>query len=282
MNTRYLIALDGSALAEAALQAVRQLARDTDDVHLLHVIPPFATPVGLEPEYHLVLHDRARTYLQEVRERFRGLEGGDIVQEGDAAPAIVQTALKLSVNVIAMGTHARTAPARWVMGSVADAVVRTAGVPVLLLPKGAIVSKGGVKRILVAVDGTRRSAAILDDIRPLAAAAGAQVALLHVVDDGKDPMPQFADDITRLARIEPERSLQRMADALDEKGVAATTAVAEGDPVKQILAAAKRLGAGMIAMATHAPDGLERAIAGSVAEGVLRRASVPVLLRKVR
>ncbi len=282
MNTRFLVALDGSALAEAALRAVQPLAREVDNVHLLHVIPSFATPVGLEPEYHLVLHDRARGYLKEVRARLRALDGGDLVQEGDAAHAITQTALKLSVHVIAMGTHARTAPARWVMGSVADKVVRAAGVPVLLVPKGAAVPKGALRYILVAVDGTRRSAAILDDVRPLAAAAGARLGLLHVVDEGGDPMPQFADDVTKLAWQHPERALQKMADALDEKGIAATTAVAEGDPVKQILATAKKLGAGLIAMSTHAPDGLERALAGSVAEGVLRRSPVPVLLRKVR
>ncbi len=47
---------------------------------------------------------------------------------------------------------------------------------------------------------------------------------------------------------------------------------------EQILAAARRLGAGMIIMATHGRTGLRRVLMGSVAEEVLRHASVPVLI----
>jgi len=139
-----------------------------------------------------------------------------------------------------------------------------------------------VKRILVAIDGMAKSERILEDVRPLAEAAEADVVLLHVADVVHDPMPQFREEAPHLAARDAGRRLQRLADDLDRGGVAADTLVAEGDPATQILARAKRLGAGVIAMATRAPEGLERAIAGSVAEEVIRRAAMPVLLRRVR
>jgi nucleotide-binding universal stress UspA family protein len=56
--------------------------------------------------------------------------------------------------------------------------------------------------------------------------------------------------------------------------------VASGDPVEKILEQAKNLDVDLIALATHARSGLERLIAGSVAEGVLRKSPVSVLLQK--
>ena len=63
------------------------------------------------------------------------------------------------------------------------------------------------------------------------------------------------------------------------RGISVEVEVLDGfDPAAQIAAAARRLGSELICMPTHGRTGLSRALLGSVAQGVLRHAEVPVLV----
>ena len=142
---RLLVGLDGSARAEEALKPALDLARLTGaTLALLRVVlrPPV---YGLDlPGYAAagtdlaVLEDLqadARDYLQGVADRLRG-EGAAVearvVVHTHAASAILEEASRTGCDLIALETRGRRGVPRLFLGSVADKVVRGAGVPVLL------------------------------------------------------------------------------------------------------------------------------------------------------
>jgi nucleotide-binding universal stress UspA family protein len=141
------------------------------------------------------------------------------------------------------------------------------------------------RRILVAVDGSPASAKGLREAIRLAAEEGAQLFILHVVDefyafanlDGMAP----GVDLVPAFREGGKRVLDK-ARALASKGkVKAATAMREtiGGPAAQaIVREAKKQRADLIVLGTHGRRGVRRLVLGSDAEQVVRTASVPVLL----
>jgi nucleotide-binding universal stress UspA family protein len=68
--------------------------------------------------------------------RGRGLRVVPLISEGPPAPAIVQVAVRQKVDLIVIGTHGRTGVKRFLLGSVAERVVRTSRKPVLTVAGG--------------------------------------------------------------------------------------------------------------------------------------------------
>lgn len=128
------------------------------------------------------------------------------------------------------------------------------------------------RRILVPLDGSPLADRIVQQVRRLLVREDDEVLLLTVVE----PM---ADAEARVRRVQDAQDhLAGLRDALVEQGATASTRVTFGDPASEITTIAEGIGAGLICMATHGRTGLARALRGSVAEEVLRRASVPLLL----
>ena len=275
VKQRILVPADETALAELALRTAARLSKADDVIHLLHVVPEFRTPIDVSASYGIELKERAAEHLVRTRDRLGALPGRELVREGEATKVIPEVARELRVDLIVMGTHARSAAARWMLGSVAAAVVKSGVAPVVLVRPG-VKPPREVRRILVALDGSAKSSAILDEVRPMALRCKAEVVLLRVEAVVHDPMPQFAGDVSRMATHDAGRGLQEIADELDRRGVTGFQVVGRGAPAKEIVRQATRLGADLVAMATRTP------LVGSVAEAVLRGAGVPVLLQKIR
>jgi nucleotide-binding universal stress UspA family protein len=138
--------------------------------------------------------------------------------------------------------------------------------------------------ILVPLDGSKRAEAILRHVEALARRFGAQVVLLSVVE------PIYPNIGTQAAlgahyeqcyedRGEEARSYLSMeCRRLRAKGIDARVDVSYGPVVGAILAAAERVEADLIAMASHGRSGLSQVFYGSVAAGVLHRIDRPLLL----
>jgi nucleotide-binding universal stress UspA family protein len=124
------------------------------------------------------------------------------------------------------------------------------------------------KRVLLPVDGSEIAEAIVPFILDIAGPLDFEVVLLKVIND---PTAQ---------REEAEAYLAGLAAEMRAKGVKAATSVRRGEPVDEILAAARDEGADLIAMTTHGRTGPARLLFGSVAEGVLRDADIPVFLMR--
>lgn len=141
---RLLLPLDGSELAELALPYAEAWARTFDTEVILLRVPTLPTYVSLGPDASMVVpsllseaYEEADAYLTNVTHRLKAT-GLDVhkaaVDPGPIADTIIDYAHEADVDCIVMSTHGRSGLGRWVYGSVADRVLRGAGVPVLLIP----------------------------------------------------------------------------------------------------------------------------------------------------
>ena len=141
MYTRVLGPVDGSEGAESILPLVLEIASPPDlDVILLNVngfIPPMAIQ-ALRPfaaDDVVTRREEAARYLDLLATELRmaGIRVHTRVRGGTPVDEILAVARDEAVELIAMATHGRTGPARWLWGSVAESVIRQAPVPVFLL-----------------------------------------------------------------------------------------------------------------------------------------------------
>jgi nucleotide-binding universal stress UspA family protein len=135
---------------------------------------------------------------------------------------------------------------------------------------------------MVPLDGSETSDRALDVAVDLAHALGAELILCNVVDLSKVALisggqAQLVEESSEEVQAEGQRilddSLQRVANR-----VPAATRIVVGTPVDDIERLAGELAPAFIVMGTHGRTGFRRAILGSVAEGVARRAPAPVLI----
>lgn len=137
------------------------------------------------------------------------------------------------------------------------------------------------KRVLVALDGSTGSEAVLRLLMQIAGPLDMTVMLLHVLEPITPQVVEgtvaVVDDIEARQR-EAEEYLAPISAALRSQGVDTSWAIRRGRPATEILAAALEGDADLIAMATHGRTGLGRLLFGSVAEAVLRHAKVPVFM----
>jgi nucleotide-binding universal stress UspA family protein len=292
MHDRILVPLDASPRAEQILaQVARLLRREDAEVVLLHVSDPshFLVPAGAAT---VLEKDRASSdkYLKEAAKTLesQGVRVRALMREGLVADTILRVATDVKATLIALSTHGRSGLARWVLGSVAEKVIRGAPVPVLLMrsfqagPQGLPLPAGTgefpFRRILVPVDGSKTSLQVLPAAADFASLFGAEVDVLSVdvpypVPMGAElpPPPPKAGDS---AREEAERAVARFL----EKGVKARPLTSSGDPAARILDTATAERADLIAMATHGWTGVTRWMLGSVTEKVLRHSTLPMLI----
>jgi nucleotide-binding universal stress UspA family protein/predicted transcriptional regulator len=145
---RLLVPLDGSPLAEAALDVALDVAEPDATVLLTRVVRPveheFSGSADPASAGNQVANDRvvtdARDYLAGLQQaRARGSTTIQaLVTMGRAAEQILQAAREQSIDLIVMATHGDTGPTRWFIGSVADEVLRSADRPVLLVSARAL------------------------------------------------------------------------------------------------------------------------------------------------
>ncbi|MSQ16987.1 MAG: hypothetical protein EXR54_05385 [Dehalococcoidia bacterium] len=139
------VPLDGSELAEGILPHVEALAKALSlELQLLRVVPPSALvaysgdglPVDTLPIQE-ELEQAAADYLAEVARRLaqRGVKSSSLVGRGAPALAIVDQLHATSDHLAAICTHGRSGVGRMLIGSVADYIIRSAGVPVLVLTR---------------------------------------------------------------------------------------------------------------------------------------------------
>ena len=275
MFDRILVPLDGSFNAEAILQPLGGIVGTGAEVSLVHVLPLGAS--GLDAASGIMIEpEQAERYFADVRCRFPALGDRTIIERGDPIDGILRSAEKSKVGLIAMATHGRTGLRRLIMGSVAERVVRRSSFPVLLVRHGAPARSRAVRRILLPLESADGSDRIASTVGEMSRRTKAEVILFHVTNNPKGKQaknsPAALVDIPWLAGV---------VEQLGKDGVGVKTTFATGNPAKAILAEAAAADVDLIAMVTRGRRGVSRLRLGSVAEAVLRRACVPVLLQHV-
>jgi nucleotide-binding universal stress UspA family protein len=226
-----LVPLDGSPFAEQALPwaaAIARKARAGLRLALVHQAP-FPPPldkssVGLYTKIELALRKSERQYLRRVAARIK--EAGAIqlataMPSGSPAAALADYARDVGVDLVVMTTHGRGGLQRAWLGSVADQLVRSLNVPILLIrPKEdqPATAVPRLEEVMVPLDGSRRAEAALPPALGVARLFGARLALLQVVGpvmrlvDIPVAFPQSLDEeLTALRRREAQDYLDDTA-----------------------------------------------------------------------
>ncbi len=144
MYKKILVPLDGSELAEKVLPHVTALAKGTgSEVTLATVVQFTMGAVGAKieampeaaAERKAALKTEGLIYLEKVQRdlKDKGVTVHCVALEGDVASQIIAFAEQKGFDLIAMATHGRSGIDRFVMGSIAEKVVRGTVKPVLLV-----------------------------------------------------------------------------------------------------------------------------------------------------
>jgi nucleotide-binding universal stress UspA family protein len=147
MYKKIMVPLDGSKLAECVLPHLETIVKgcESPEVIAVKVVEPLSVPYGrevsqlasLEQVKAFETHQKAdaEKYLKEVIARLKktGVNAKAKVIYGKAGEALSDYATKNKVDLVIIATHGRSGISRWVWGSVADRLVRSVSVPVLMV-----------------------------------------------------------------------------------------------------------------------------------------------------
>jgi nucleotide-binding universal stress UspA family protein len=299
MASRILVPLDGSSLAERALSCALTLAQALPaELVLLRAIwiPPDVSEIldGSAVNSNVVvdqLEVEANEYLGVLVENLKRahLKASHAVRRGPPAETILDYAEQAAIDHIVMATHGYSGLKRWTHGSVAERVLQTASVPLLLVRVGEQDQAKWwqppmqCRRILVPLDGSPMAEQILPTVTTVAQALSTelilfQVSIVHVSGwmTGEWYLPlQGALDT---AEKDAQAYLSAVAGRLEDQGLDVTTATSIGSVATCILEYAEANHVDLIAMCTHGRTGLARWALGSVADRVLRAGDIPILL----
>jgi nucleotide-binding universal stress UspA family protein len=202
-------------------------------------------------------------------------------------PGILSMMQKHHADLVVMGTHARTGVARTFLGSTTEGLLRSSDVPVLAIRTGEAVVPAPFATALVGIDDSEPSDTAVTVAAGLAQAFGTRVVACYAFDStslyenavsyGFDPVPLLRD-----MRADGEGIVTRALARASIAAGAATIAVVEGKPASAVLEAAAQHHASVIVLGSHGRRGLRRFFLGSVAESVVRRSEIPVLVVRNR
>jgi len=145
MYRKIMVPLDGSDLAECVLPHVEAIAMgcEVNNVTFVRTVEPFQLPSRSEwvptPEERQRIESSHRSNAQDYLNQLVGRLKYDRVSlqteviMGKAAESLADYAEKNGVDLIVIATHGRSGVSRWVWGSVADRILRSACVPVLMV-----------------------------------------------------------------------------------------------------------------------------------------------------
>ncbi|MEO6165828.1 MAG: universal stress protein [Candidatus Binatia bacterium] len=298
MYSKILVPLDGSTAAESALPLVRSLARRLElPVELLGAIDlrEISRSVSAADGLFLdrLLEDESRRsaeYLDIIAKTLRGLQVTTRGEKGEAAEVIIETAAADKNTLIVMATHGRSGLNRFLLGSIAEKVLRATANPLLLVKAVEPIATDGeaaLTSIVVPLDGSDLAEGVLPMVEELAKKLDLEVVLMRAFaipygaystgDGFYDPVNLEAF----LARLREETFdyLERKTAHLKRNGLAKVSFVAkEGLSADEIIKFARETPANLVAMSTHGRSGVKRWVLGSVTETVVRHSGDPVLV----
>jgi nucleotide-binding universal stress UspA family protein len=147
MYKKIMVPLDGSKLAECVFPHLETIIKgcESPEVIVVQAVEPLSVPYGrevlqftsLEQVKAFETHQKveAEKYLKEVVARLKktGVNARADVIYGKAGESLSDYATKNDVDLVIIATHGRSGISRWVWGSVADRLVRSVCVPVLMV-----------------------------------------------------------------------------------------------------------------------------------------------------
>lgn len=307
-----LLARDFSPISDQAFRYSLDLARRTGaTLHVLHAHVLHEDPETSRPDLLAADVDRIKRQLTQYGDG-DDLEGGDaevdvvkaVVRDVAAGPAILSYADRHDIDLIALGTHGRRGVRRFLLGSVAEEVVRRADRPVLTVRGNETPEPElgpplpTLDRILVPIDFSDPSRVALLHAQGLADVFDASVDVFHVVQQTMHPA-FYVGGITDIRDIDPniEKKVKARIVAFIEETLripktadgSSESPLDSGQVVPHMIIGAVDIevpefidehGSDLVVMSTKGQTGLDRVLLGSVAEKIVRIATCPVLTVK--
>src|SRR5262245_14422851 len=298
MYKRILVPLDGSQTAESVLPFASCFARSMQvPVELMTAVDvPEMTRNGSAVEglfLDSLIDNETQRYDNYLKETAKNFPHGSVhctVGKGNAAEVIIEAAAADKGTLIAMATHGRSGLNRWLLGSVAEKVLRGGSNPLLLVrgkennPQWGM---GALKYVVVPLDGSELAESALPSAEELARQLDLEIILLQAYGvpygayssgEGFFNTSQLQTLISNL-RDEAVAYLEKKAAELKRKEIGKVSFVAkEGLAADEIISFVRRLPNNLVAMASHGRSGVRRWALGSVAETVVRHSGDPVLI----
>jgi len=278
MYERILVPLDGSKFAEQVFPPVVELARVFgSEVVLVEVCEPEESEYG----------QACRLYINNEAERLKkSLQGSaasvrTIVLEGKAAEQILAYAEKSDVSLVMLSSHGRSGIAPWSLGGTANKVLHRVGVPLIIVRAKETPEEsdkvGLFSRILVTLDGSEKSAAVLPYVVELTKKLESGVTLLRVVETGKhvhtigglEYIP-FKDRNIDSVKTSAQRYLDEVAFQFAGTKATLKSEVRVGDSAREIIKLASEIGCSLIAMSSHGYSSIKAWVYGSVTGKILQ------------
>lgn len=304
MYAKILVPLDGSKLAEASLDYASELAaRSGADLILLSVCGPDDCHCGPEGCYIQPMH---RLYVEHTAEelgrRMQDSGAGETKVEsvtlaGDVPEEILRYAEENEVSLIVMSTHGHSGVKRWVMGGVADKIVRNSDIPVRLFrsyaPEEIVKGEMPEKKILVPLDGSETAEQILPYVMDHARICNSEVVLVRVCESpfitadypGASMQLSWKEHVVRVTTYwqqQCSRYLEDVEGRFVDQGINIKSEALMGDVPHELSTYIESNHFNLVAMTTHGRSGVKRWVLGSVAEKILDGTSVPILLVRAR
>jgi nucleotide-binding universal stress UspA family protein len=294
MNTRVVLAVDGSEAAERAVELCASIAWPEETrLRVVTVIEPYEPIVAADwsmplsdvddPANGEAMRSARAVVRQATRQLARsGLDLDGSVLWGRPATRIVEAAVDLSADLIVVGSRGHGTIASMILGSVSAEVADHAHCPVL------VARSTGLTRVVLGVDGSEfaRTAESVVEAWPMfekaaiEATSVAQVALpwtAGLAIGFYEPPGAEMSDIKEPIVAEMRGFADAATGRLSEAGLRASSHVVTGSPAATLIRAAQAHQADLIVVGTHGTTGLTRAIVGSVARNVMLHAKCSVL-----
>lgn len=290
MYDTILVPCDGSPESERAADHALELAERFDaGVLALFVAESGSARLRSPSGTHEQRVRRGTEAIEALRRRAerRGVAVETTVAEGDPAAVIIDVAGSDGVDLIVMGTHGRRGVKRFVLGSVAEEVVRQAPCSVMTVrsDEDAVPPPPVIDRMLVPVDLSEYTVPLFRAALDVASTYSAHIDLLHVVEPLPLPAPLVGavtiHDLVPDPTDQSKEQLTHLAEAITHEDVSVASHVEEGHAAAVIVEQAKALDSDLIMIASHGLSGLEGFLLGSVTGRVVRRAACPVLVARV-
>ena len=275
MFEEILLAVDGSDCAATAVDDALTLARRYGGR---------IRGVSVVEVYELSTVEERKAREREAKERLSafadradaaGVDCETELRTGFADEELLAAVEDHDADLVVMGTHGRPGAKQFFVGSIAAHVARHSPVPVLTT--GAADEGWTVDTVLLPTDGSDHAAAAVRTGIDVAATVAAKVHVLSAVQQDALGLDVRSTEVLEAQTHAAESAVDEAVASAESRGVEATGDVVTDRPHRAILAAVEEHDADLVVLGTHGRSGFERLLLGSVAEKVIRGASVRVL-----
>ncbi len=290
---RILVCLDRSAVSEVCVPHAVSFAKTFgSELTLAHVMqprhdncgPPTSDALGWE-----ISRQEARAYLERLEKEVAQALGRPVdvrLEQGRPDERIVDLATEVSADLIVLGSRGEGGGAAHALGSTVLQVLATARTSLFIAHAGSAASAAATpKRILVPLDGSPRSESVLPAAARLASAYGAEMLLVHVV---QEPLPTallpgveemgLAQKLAGLLESGARRYLDRLQKQLAYEVSSVRTLVLRHASAPQcLLELSQKEQVDLIVLSAHGSACDSSRSFGSVTASLLTHTTVPLL-----